>query len=71
MQTPNNPEKINTANPHISIADPSVVKTPGKPGTANHSNKSTTKNTGNEAKTNNRESLIIKMKTGKSKKQPR
>ena len=58
---------INAAKPHISITDPSVVKIPGKLGTASHNNSSTAKNIGNEARTNNRESLIIKMKAGKSK----
>jgi hypothetical protein len=44
------------------MAEPSMVKAPGKPGMASHSNSSTSKKTGNEARMNNREILINKMK---------
>ena len=55
---------INAANPLSSMAVANAFNTPGKPGTANHSDSSTSKNTGNEARTNNREILIINRATG-------
>lgn len=70
LKMPNNPAIISTANALNSIAVPSIVNAPGKPGTANRNNSSTNKNTGNEAKINNREILIIKIKTVKPKKPP-
>ena len=60
---------LNTTNPLNNIADPSVLNTPGRPGTASHNSSSTSKNTGNETKTNNREILMIKMIAEKSKRQ--
>lgn len=57
---------ISAENALNSMNEPSAVNIPAKLGTANHNNRSTTKNTGNDAKTNNRESLIIKIKTVKS-----
>lgn len=57
-----------TANALNNIADPNRVNAFGKPGTASRNNSSTNKNTGNVAKINSREILIIKTKTVKSKK---
>lgn len=57
---------ISAENALNSMPEPKVINTPDKPGTANHNNSSTDKNTGNDARANNREILIIKIKTVKS-----
>jgi len=65
----NSPAMANVANPLNSIVEPNLVSVSVKPETDDLNNSSTNKNTGNEARINNREILIIKTKTGKSKKQ--